>query len=260
MKKLLLFFGIILLSGKAYNQDIIFKTNGDEIKSKVIEVAENVIRYKNYTNLNGPVYVLSITSIFMIKYENGEKEVFRQQPTTAIRSSGAPENTTKPKDTGSAKNEKNSFFKYHQDKYFALATGVGNSYGGIGLRAQARFGGSVGFGIHAGAGWYPGIEYESCFAFAGGVKFFPYKGIYINAQFGVLGKQLAFSYVYDPYYGYSYDYYNQVMYGPSILTGVDWIFGSHFGFNAAGGISIITNGYMSGEILPALDLGFVYKF
>jgi hypothetical protein len=260
MKKLLLFCGIILLSSKAYNQDLILKTNGDEIKSKVIEVTQDVIKYKKYENLDGPVYSLSKTSIFMIKYENGSKDVFNQQSDLPRRSSSKSEKTVKNTDSEPVKKKESSFFKYHQNRYFSIATGLGDSYGGLGMRAQARFGGNVGFGVQAGVGWFPGVEDESCFAVEAGFKFYLYRGIYINTQFGILGKQTTYDYSYGSYSGYNYNSASEVLYGPSILTGVDLIFGRHFGFNAAAGISVIVNGSMDGDVLPALDLGFIYKF
>jgi len=59
-------------------QDIITKTNGDEIKAKVTEVDLNEVKYKRFENLSGPTYTMAKSDIFMIKYENGEKDVFKK--------------------------------------------------------------------------------------------------------------------------------------------------------------------------------------
>jgi len=63
-------------------QDIITKKNGDEIKAKVQEVGINDVRYKLFENESGPTYTLLKSDIFMIKYENGEKDRFNNQPVT----------------------------------------------------------------------------------------------------------------------------------------------------------------------------------
>ena len=65
---------IVVLNGKA--QDIIVKTNAEEIKSKVLEVTQTEIKYKKFENLTGPTYSISKSETFMIKYENGIKDVF----------------------------------------------------------------------------------------------------------------------------------------------------------------------------------------
>jgi hypothetical protein len=61
-----------------FSQDLILKKNGDEIKSKVVEILKTEIKYKKFENLSGPVYSIDITEVFMVRYENGSKDVFNQ--------------------------------------------------------------------------------------------------------------------------------------------------------------------------------------
>jgi hypothetical protein len=61
--------------------------SGDEIQVKVLEVSTDVVKYKKWDNLEGPTYSINKTEIFMIKYKNGTKDVFKidsqpQQVTT----------------------------------------------------------------------------------------------------------------------------------------------------------------------------------
>lgn len=69
---------ITLLSVPAvmYSQDLIVKSDGSEIQAKVLSVEESKVCYKKRTNQSGPTYSLNTDKIFMIKYENGEKDVF----------------------------------------------------------------------------------------------------------------------------------------------------------------------------------------
>jgi hypothetical protein len=62
-----------------FAQDVITLKNGDEIKAKVQEVGLSDVKYKKYDNLTGPLYTLLKSEIFMIKYENGDKDVFVTQ-------------------------------------------------------------------------------------------------------------------------------------------------------------------------------------
>jgi hypothetical protein len=80
MKKILIL--AVALIGSAtvtLAQDIITLKNGDEIKAKVQEIGLSDVKYKKFENANGPTYTLLKTEIFMIKYENGEKDVFTTQ-------------------------------------------------------------------------------------------------------------------------------------------------------------------------------------
>jgi hypothetical protein len=71
---------IIMLTGVAANgQDIIVQKNGDEIKAKVDQVLDAEIKYHKFDNLSGPLYSIKKTEVFMIKYENGTKDVFNSQ-------------------------------------------------------------------------------------------------------------------------------------------------------------------------------------
>ena len=71
--------GIILsifISKTGFAQDIIVTLDGDEIKSKVIEVLINEVKYKKYDNMNGPLYGILKSEVLMVKYENGLKDIF----------------------------------------------------------------------------------------------------------------------------------------------------------------------------------------
>ncbi|MBL7816058.1 MAG: hypothetical protein JNL70_13660 [Saprospiraceae bacterium] len=67
---------ILFFSGNLFSQDIIMLKNGEEVKSKVTEVNSSEVKYKKHSNLEGPTYSANKSDIFMIKYENGEKEVY----------------------------------------------------------------------------------------------------------------------------------------------------------------------------------------
>jgi hypothetical protein len=60
----------------SFAQDVITKSNGEEIKAKVLEVSQTEIKYKKFDNLNGPTFSISKNDVFMVKYENGSKDVF----------------------------------------------------------------------------------------------------------------------------------------------------------------------------------------
>lgn len=91
MKSLIkiLCFIIILMFCKVIGnaQDLIILRNGNEIQAKVLEIKQQEITYKNWTNIDGPTYTKSKTDIFMIKYANGSKDVFEIEKNPANISS-----------------------------------------------------------------------------------------------------------------------------------------------------------------------------
>ena len=59
-------------------QDKIMFIDGTEILSKVIEINNTEIKYKLFDNQDGPTIITLKKNIFIIKYENGTKEVFTE--------------------------------------------------------------------------------------------------------------------------------------------------------------------------------------
>lgn len=77
MKKLLLLVLLSISVVAGYAQDTIIKRNGDEIEVRVLEVRPETVLYKRFDNLEGPVIHILKSDVFMIKYQNGTKEVFK---------------------------------------------------------------------------------------------------------------------------------------------------------------------------------------
>jgi hypothetical protein len=101
MKNLLMLFVTLFVSVSAVTaQDIITLKNGDEIKAKVQEIGLSDVKYKKFENLTGPTYTLLKTEIFMIKYENGEKDVFDTGRSRSVTPTQTP--TEKPARTVNA--------------------------------------------------------------------------------------------------------------------------------------------------------------
>jgi len=76
MKKKVILLLAICAFFNAKAQDIIVTNKGEEIQAKVEEVGDIQIKYKKFSHLSGPVYSLPKSEIFMIKYENGNRDVF----------------------------------------------------------------------------------------------------------------------------------------------------------------------------------------
>lgn len=82
MRKLL-FLLLFVPSSMCMAQDVIVKKDGTTILSKVLEVNPADIKYKKYSNQNGPTYTITKAEVMSINYEGGDKDVFTDsQPAT----------------------------------------------------------------------------------------------------------------------------------------------------------------------------------
>ena len=64
-------------------QDKLFKTNGEVLETKIMEIGSTEVKYKVFANLNGPVYNIPKSLVLKIVYENGQTENFDPKSTTA---------------------------------------------------------------------------------------------------------------------------------------------------------------------------------
>ncbi|MFN8278534.1 MAG: hypothetical protein U0T84_13730 [Chitinophagales bacterium] len=104
-------------------QDIITYKNGDEVKAKVTEVSPTEIKYKVWDNQDGPLYRVSKADIFMIKYENGTKDVMSSAPVAAP----IPAITEEERKARMATEQARASFDYYkkmEKKYYSRGVGL----------------------------------------------------------------------------------------------------------------------------------------
>jgi hypothetical protein len=85
MKNITFLLFAILTTTVCFSQDVITKTDGEEVKAKVLEVTQSEIKYKKNDNPNGPTYTILKKEVFMVKYGNGSKDVFNSETETKIQ-------------------------------------------------------------------------------------------------------------------------------------------------------------------------------
>lgn len=80
---------LTLLSLAAINvaaQDVVVKKDGSTILAKVLEVNQDNIKYKKFSNPNGPTYTIGLSDVLAVNYENGEKEDYSNSSDTNANS------------------------------------------------------------------------------------------------------------------------------------------------------------------------------
>lgn len=226
--RLIIFVTLISFSlcNEIFAQDIIVKTNGEELEVKVEEITLETIRYRSFDNLNGPLRNISINEVFMVIYENGRRETFTSQHTTTSNTSDSNIKTN----------------------YAGIGFGYGNSFGGLGANFQYVGGDNFRFGFHIGGGYLPSGD---IFLISGGFKFYLVESLYLNPQFGSFG---GVSY-WDSRFGGS----GGTLYGPSLLIGYELYLSNTFGIIGSVGGSYDIGDWNTGAHF-ALDSGFIIRF
>ena len=76
MKKLLVFAFVTLNAFILTAQDVIVKKDNSTIVCRIVEVNQTEVVYKKWSNLNGPNFVMNLSDLISINFENGESEKF----------------------------------------------------------------------------------------------------------------------------------------------------------------------------------------
>lgn len=77
--------------------DIILLKNADQIRAKVIEINDEVVKYKRCDNIDGPIYNMGREKIDNITYVNGYKETI-EPPVRKYQPQGPPQEKEYPTD------------------------------------------------------------------------------------------------------------------------------------------------------------------
>ncbi len=124
MKQINIILLTLCMSTGLFAQDIIVEKNGNEIESKILEVGLSIVKYKKFDNLNGPTFEILKSQIFMIKYENGTKDVFNkidQKKEDKPKASNLVEDDSRDRTLAFTSNHRST----------SIAYGVGALIGGI---------------------------------------------------------------------------------------------------------------------------------
>lgn len=78
-----MFLFLVVYAAAASAQDIIVKKNGEDVKSKVLEIDSGTVRYKLFDEPDGATYVMNKSEILMIRHESGRNEIFETYPVSS---------------------------------------------------------------------------------------------------------------------------------------------------------------------------------
>lgn len=80
MKQLFTILLMLLSAASLSAQDLIVKKDGTDVNAKILEINQDNVKYRRADNPEGPVYTVDKAEIILIRYANGENEVFNTAP------------------------------------------------------------------------------------------------------------------------------------------------------------------------------------
>ena len=86
-RKLFATLFLLCIAGMTTAQDVIVKNDQTTVMSKVLEITSTEIKYKKWSNQDGPTYSISRSEVLSINYENGEVEKFSDNATNQPKAS-----------------------------------------------------------------------------------------------------------------------------------------------------------------------------
>lgn len=93
IENVLLAIFLLGLTGTALSQDVILKKDNTTVLSKVLEVTSTEIKYKKWSNQDGPTYSISRSEVTSINYQNGDVDRFNDNTVDTP----VPQQTATPK-------------------------------------------------------------------------------------------------------------------------------------------------------------------
>lgn len=219
---------LLAISCFAQAQDFIIKKNGDEIKAKVLEINNVIVKYKKFDLPDGPMYQINKSEVFMIKYPDGSKDIFnnpaQERTSESVRQR---ENPTPPAAAVTTKTSSTPITNSDSP----LKDYFGKSGFGYAASHLGYIGGQGGSGYYGGGSFGYLALFKKIAALGGGIALFGFLGdfgtvaipIYLHPRF--FAKNLTAFYIDTklgicPVFGY-------------IGTGVLPYFSPGFGYNSS---------------------------
>jgi hypothetical protein len=127
---------VVIISGLfkiAKGQDQLFKTDNTKLLVKIIEIGPEEIKYKLFSNPNGPQYSESTNDFVLVIFENGKHETINPSGTKTLYVKSTPSLYTEAQ---LAKKDSSAFYKYSNNISINFFNFFNNE---IGLMYQREF-------------------------------------------------------------------------------------------------------------------------
>ena len=224
MKHLLLFITLIAASFGISAQDIIVKTDSTKVEAKITEISDFEIKYYDWDNQSGPLFIIAVDKIAYIKFANGKITNYANHANSLSTDVDAAAINRKNILKVSPFSPMTGHLDFEYERVFSKRMTCVSEVGIIGVNAN-KYADNKGLGVF----------------FSGGVRFYKgqeirEKNTFYNNNFSGLYAQAKLGF---EVYNFDYDYWEQTstgsaektqnenVVGGSIMLGLgkQWVFG-----------------------------------
>ena len=224
MKHLLLFITLIAASFGISAQDLIVKTDSTKVEAKITEISDFEIKYYDWDNQSGPLFIVAVDKIAYIKFANGKITNYSNHVNSLGTDVDAAAINRKNILKVSPFSPMTGHLDFEYERVFSKRMTCVSEVGIIGVNAN-KYADNKGLGVF----------------FSGGVRFYKgqeirEKNTFYNNNFSGLYAQAKLGF---EVYNFDYDYWEQTstgsaektqnenVVGGSIMLGLgkQWVFG-----------------------------------
>ena len=224
MKHLLLFITLIAASFGISAQDLIVKTDSTKVEAKITEISDFEIKYYDWDNQSGPLFIVAVDKIAYIKFANGKITNYSNHVNSLSTDLDAAAINRKNILKVSPFSPMTGHLDFEYERVFSKRMTCVSEVGIIGVNAN-KYADNKGLGVF----------------FSGGVRFYKgqeirEKNTFYNNNFSGLYAQAKLGF---EVYNFDYDYWEQTstgsaektqnenVVGGSIMLGLgkQWVFG-----------------------------------
>jgi hypothetical protein len=238
MKKHLLFLIFIAISSVMSAQDLIVKTDSTKVEAKITEISDYEIKYYDWDNQTGPLYIVAVDKIAYIKFANGKVTNYSGHINSLSTDVDAVAINRKNILKVSPFSPLTGHLDFEYERVFSKRMSCVTEFGIIGVNAnnninKKNFGAFVSGGVR----FYKGQEIRE-------------KNTYYNNNFSGLYAQAKLGF---EAYNYDYNYWtdsgldrveksqNENVVGGSIMLGLgkQWVFGGRVTIDAGAALGYV---------------------
>ena len=238
MKKFFLLILLCVGSNVLFSQDLIVKTDSTKVEAKITEISDFEIKYYDWDNQSGPLYIVAVDKIAYIKFANGK-----------VTNYSGHVNSLSTDVDAAAINRKNilkvspfspitSHLDFEYERVFSKRMSCISEFGIIGVNANRNYD-FEGFGafVSGGVRFYKGQDIRQKNTFYNN----NFSGLYAQAKLGFEVYNYNYSYWTETATGGAEKTQNENVVGGSIMLGLgkQWVFGGRVTIDLGGAFGYV---------------------
>ena len=224
MKHLLLFITLIAASFGISAQDLIVKTDSTKVEAKITEISDFEIKYYDWDNQSGPLFIVAVDKIAYIKFANGKITNYANHANSLSTDVDAAAINRKNILKVSPFSPMTGHLDFEYERVFSKRMTCVSEVGIIGVNAN-KYADNKGLGVFFSGGvrFYKGQEIREKNTFYNN----NFSGLYAQAKLGFEVYNFDYNYWEQTSTGSAEKTQNENVVGGSIMLGLgkQWVFG-----------------------------------